>query len=507
MTDEIARLGVTIDTTQVEKGEKALDDFAKSAKPAVKATEELEAAAQDTATAFKKEADGATEAAKATGGMADKAKPATAATSGLGRAAADAARAASALKKDADSATKAATGLGKGTGDAADGAEAMAGSTGLARHELINLSRQAQDVVVSLQGGQGLGTVLMQQGSQIGDVFASSKGTVGGFARQVVGAVGPVRLFGLALAATAAASAVTINSIAKMEKAFDDVARGAGTSVAQLHALDSAAGFKGIDTAEFLKGMQQFGRAIYDAKIGVGGLAETFRANGKSAKDFTGYVETAADLIKNAGTDQQRLVLLQQMGLPATMEWVRFLSQGKDGIRAAIDEAAKFDTAADEKLIAKARQFDDAWNRATKNLGTGLRNAIIEGASWFDTLSEKGTAALMKIPGIGASVPTNILRNAMQDRAAGYQVGSRLTASSDVSDFYRGTGAGLADAAAKKPTVDPNAAQIAIARQQQQIGLLGTTKTVAEITTDSNVVILPPKKEIKNDGHQYRRAA
>ena len=43
--------------------------------------------------------------------------------------------------------------------------------TGLARHELINLGRQAQDVGVSLVSGQSPFMVLVQQGSQIADVF------------------------------------------------------------------------------------------------------------------------------------------------------------------------------------------------------------------------------------------------------------------------------------------------------------------------------------------------
>ena len=46
--------------------------------------------------------------------------------------------------------------------------------TGLARHELINLGRQAQDVGVSLASGQSPLMVLVQQGSQIADVFVTS---------------------------------------------------------------------------------------------------------------------------------------------------------------------------------------------------------------------------------------------------------------------------------------------------------------------------------------------
>ncbi|HEV7337016.1 MAG TPA: phage tail length tape measure family protein [Bosea sp. (in: a-proteobacteria)] len=61
---------------------------------------------------------------------------------------------------------------------------------GLARHEMINFGRQAQDVFVSLASGQGVLTVLIQQGTQIVDIFASSRGTVGGF----LGQIGPVLL-------------------------------------------------------------------------------------------------------------------------------------------------------------------------------------------------------------------------------------------------------------------------------------------------------------------------
>ena len=60
-----------------------------------------------------------------------------------------------------------------------------ASGVGLARNEVVNLSRQLQDVAVTLQMGQPLSTILMQQGTQIADIFASSNATFGGFVRQV----------------------------------------------------------------------------------------------------------------------------------------------------------------------------------------------------------------------------------------------------------------------------------------------------------------------------------
>jgi len=62
--------------------------------------------------------------------------------------------------------------------------------TGLARHELINLGRQAQDVGVSLASGQSPLMVLVQQGSQIADVFISSGKSVGSFFSQAIGWAG-----------------------------------------------------------------------------------------------------------------------------------------------------------------------------------------------------------------------------------------------------------------------------------------------------------------------------
>ncbi|WP_167561799.1 phage tail length tape measure family protein [Bosea lupini] len=103
-------------------------------------------------------------------------------------------------------------------------------SSGLARHELINLSRQAQDVVVSLSSGQDAMTVLMQQGSQVADVFASSEGTVGGFFRQLGGWL--VRIAPWALAATAAMTALySAISVAGERRQLDTSLLGSGRGV------------------------------------------------------------------------------------------------------------------------------------------------------------------------------------------------------------------------------------------------------------------------------------
>lgn len=82
-------------------------------------------------------------------------------------------------------------------------------SAGLARHEMVNLSRQMQDIATMAAMGAGPMQILSSQGAQIYDIFSSSQGTVKGFAGQVVSALTPARVAvgGLAVAVVAGAAA------------------------------------------------------------------------------------------------------------------------------------------------------------------------------------------------------------------------------------------------------------------------------------------------------------
>lgn len=65
------------------------------------------------------------------------------------------------------------------------GGKAAGKSIGLAKHELLNLGYQANDVFVSLASGQSPLLVLVQQGSQVGQVLAGSRGGVIGAMKQL----------------------------------------------------------------------------------------------------------------------------------------------------------------------------------------------------------------------------------------------------------------------------------------------------------------------------------
>lgn len=325
-----------------------------------------------------------TKATTALTGLASAAGPAASGVVGVDKAAIAAAASSSAL-------AKAATGVKTTT-------EAMARGTGLARHEMINLSRQIQDVGVSLASGQSPFMVLAQQGTQIADIFGSSKtASVGGALKQMGSGIarflGPIGMAAVGITAVAGAGYLMYSSLKTSALAMDDLGKSVGATSAQLHGLRQAAGFKGIDADAFAKAMDRFGLAVYDAKNNMGGLAAVFQVNNASAKTFNDYLLKSADLIKNAKDDQTRLALLQQMGLPATMEWVRFLSQGADGIRRATAETVKFNESAEGKLVASARKFDEAWNKATTTTSNYLKSWALSAYGWLDGLITKAQSA------------------------------------------------------------------------------------------------------------------
>lgn len=347
-------------------------------------------------------------------------------------------------------------------------------SGGLARHEMVNLSRQLQDVFVTMHAGQPISTILIQQGTQIGDIFASSTTSLRGFASQIASLITPMRLLGVGVAAVGVAAYAAITYWKNYALALDDLSHVTGTATRELSALQSAAAVKGIGQEDFASGMKRFADAVYEAKAGTNDLAVLLRLNGKTVSDTAGTMDTVANLISRAGSDQQRLHILQQAGLPATMEFVRLMRNGADGLARAKEEAAKFGGAVNDEMVAKAREFDEAWNRAWENFGISMRSAVVGGYDLLQQLIEKGREAVGAFDrftgGRGLSaVGENLLKSGL---------GTPL--SQDVSRMY-GTLLGQSGAAGVRDATSLAAQNRDLQLTQQRISLLGDLASVTEM--------------------------
>lgn len=107
-------------------------------------------------------------------------------------------------------------------------------SAGLARHELINLGRQAQDVGTMFAMGASPMQVFASQAAQIGDIFMSTSGTMGGFLKQLGGGIARFATSGLGLASAAGAvglwGATAASGYASGQREIEASLRGVGAA-------------------------------------------------------------------------------------------------------------------------------------------------------------------------------------------------------------------------------------------------------------------------------------
>lgn len=374
---------------------------------------------------------------------------------------------------------------------AAASATALQSAAATASTALASNAAAANGNSLSLRGQRqvlrGLASDLALLGPQFGTaatlasaLYIGNEHLMGGFGslKDAVGALlTPTNLVIGGFIALAAGSYIAYNAIKQTELQFGALSDRTGETVQQLHALDSAAAFKGIDTTDFIKNMGQFSDLSAEASNHLGTMAELFQANGVQAGTLTQNLLHAADLIANAATNADKYRLIQQLGLPATQQWVEYLSQGSVGLKAAADAAVQFGGDADEQLIKRAQEADEKWNTFWKNFSTGAKSAFVSAAEGLANFDSASANILQR--GIGAIFGTgNPLTLAKSTIAAGH--GTQLTAG-DASKFYGATGADKGGSST--PTVDPNVEKNNIALIQQRIAALGPLASITQQVT------------------------
>ena len=107
-------------------------------------------------------------------------------------------------------------------------------SAGLARHEMVNLSRQAADVGTMLAMGQSPFAILASQGAQVADIFATTSASIGSVMRQIGGGALRFATSGAGMATGAAAlgagAAYSAYAYAEGQKAVENALRGVGAA-------------------------------------------------------------------------------------------------------------------------------------------------------------------------------------------------------------------------------------------------------------------------------------
>ncbi len=188
-------------------------------------------------------------------------------------------------------------------------------ATKLGRYELINVSRQIQDTLVSLYSGQSPLTVLVQQGSQGLDILQASGVKAGDAFKQIggiiTGVLTPVRLLaGGVLGAAAAVAYFGVqwdNAQKEAERALIGIGQRTGTTVGDINNFAKAnASATGLSISEARNAALEFTKTGDIAIAGLHGLGEAIHGyaslTGGDATEATKKLASAfsGDLAKGA---------------------------------------------------------------------------------------------------------------------------------------------------------------------------------------------------------------
>lgn len=245
---------------------------------------------------------------------------------------------------------------------ASDAANENAKAVGLARHEMVNLGRQAQDVGTMLAMGASPMQVFTSQAAQVFDIFSSSQGTLRGFFGQVTGGlasmVTPARLAFGGIVAGAGAALIAVNQYLDAQKQIQmsllGAGRATGATIGSVNAVANA-------------GSSAFGLSVSEARE----MASALVATGRVANDnLLPIVKIGKDIAHAFGVDAANAakLLAQAMSDPV---------RGADMLNARLGFLDAGQRRQIENLVAQNRQWE-----AQRALIDGVRNGLtgIDGA-------------------------------------------------------------------------------------------------------------------------------
>jgi phage-related minor tail protein len=273
-------------------------------------------------------------------------------------------------------------------------AEQMDRSVGLARHEMVNLGRQAQDVGTMLAMGASPMQVFTSQAAQIFDIFSSSQGTMKGFFGQVTSGLSsmitPARLAFGGIVAGAGAAYLAVSQYAdaqrQVQMSLVGMGRASGATVGSINAIaaqgSSAFGLSTSEAREMASALAATGRVANDnllpiVKIGKD-ISKVFGIDAAEASRL--LAQSFADPVRGADQLNQRLGFLDAamqrniqnlVAQNRVHEAQRVLIDGVtssfDGINRAVSSSSKFWT-------ALGNTISDVWDKTGEVLSrsTGI---------------------------------------------------------------------------------------------------------------------------------------
>jgi hypothetical protein len=264
---------------------------------------------------------------------------------------------------------------------------AVGASTKLTSSQLVNLSYQFNDVVVSLAGGQRPLMVLLQQGSQISQVFGPGTGITGilkGVGQALATLITPTTLLVGGIVAVGGAALYAYGSFVSSEKrlevALGGVGRAAGATVDDLNDIAVAAASAGHVSVAAARDMEEAflrtGRIGVSSFVDLIAVARNYAAT--TGEDVDEAVKELAAAFADPGKGADALNAKVGFLYDRTRQYVKTLAAQNDftGAQRALLDALKGSLVdASDTTTALGRAWDFVKRNASNaldSIGSGI---------------------------------------------------------------------------------------------------------------------------------------
>ncbi|MCA0000921.1 MULTISPECIES: hypothetical protein [unclassified Mesorhizobium] len=227
-----------------------------------------------------------------------------------------------------------------------------------------------------------------QMTSRLNASFGGIKGNVLEFFKGVgagaIAALGPIALVDQALKAIDNASHLV------------DTADRVGLTTKALQELTFGFSQASVDAETFESAMDKFSKNIAEAATSGGHLADILKANGVAIRDQNGHIKTSeqllgsyADLVKNAASEQEKMLLVTEAFGRGGADMLVGLNDGAQGILNMKKAAADAGGVIDDELLRRAEEMGDRWDAAWHRFAVSSQSAILTALEGMDDLSSR----------------------------------------------------------------------------------------------------------------------
>lgn len=182
-----------------------------------------------------------------------------------------------------------------------------------------------------------------------------------------------------------------ISSTAKIGDLGDKI----GLTAEEVQELQYGAVQANMDFEEFEKGLLKFSKSLGEAANGSGDLLKQLRANGVEIRNADGtmrpYLELLkdfADLVKNAGSEQDQMLLITQAFGRGGANFLEFLKGGRAGLEQFATTAREAGGVLENEFVSEAQKIDDRWAALMRSLETGTKRTVLNIVKAFEDLGQ-----------------------------------------------------------------------------------------------------------------------